>query len=271
MPLSAHASRWLVTIIAGPILIWSILAAPPIFFQSIVALVGLVAWWEFFGMMFDRSRWAVLGIGLAGWLLIVVGASYFGSSGWIIAIAVGLVAGFIYCLREFAHEGDAVGLAGRFSLGHLYIGVLLSMAILVFMAPGGRLWILFSILVTFLGDTSAYYVGKKFGRHPLAPRISPKKTLEGLAGNCLGCAVTATVYAVFLLAPPWYEALVLGLLLGVWGTMGDLFESVLKRSVGVKDSGHLLMGHGGILDRVDALLFNLPLIYLFILWRGGVT
>ena len=127
---------------------------------------------------------------------------------------------------------------------------------------------LFRSLVTFLSGTSAFYFGRSLGRRPLYPAVSTKKTWEGLGGSVLGGGVTAGLFAGFFLNAPWYEATGLGLFLGLWQAGGDLFESMLKRTAGIKDSGRILMGHGGLWDRLAALLFNLPLVFLFAFFRG---
>lgn len=123
--------------------------------------------------------------------------------------------------------------------------------------PRGLAWLLVVILVTWLGDTFAYLVGRAVGRRPLIPRVSPKKTVEGLLGGLVGAAATgALAVALFGLGVSWWIGGLLGLVLGTVGVVGDLAESLIKRQAGVKDSGTLIPGHGGMLDRLDALLFT---------------
>jgi CDP-diglyceride synthetase len=128
--------------------------------------------------------------------------------------------------------------------------------------PRGLAWLLLTILATWLSDTGAYIVGRAFGRHALIARISPKKTVEGLAGGLASAAATgATCVALFGLGVPWWAGFIIGLVIGAIGVVGDLAESLLKRQAGIKDSGTLIPGHGGMLDRLDALLFT---------WTAGV-
>jgi phosphatidate cytidylyltransferase len=123
--------------------------------------------------------------------------------------------------------------------------------------PRGLAWLLLVILVTWLGDTCAYLTGRAVGRHPLIPRISPKKTVEGLLGGLVGAALTGAIaVTLFGLGIPWWAGLLVGLVLGAIGVIGDLAESLLKRQAEIKDSGTLIPGHGGMLDRLDALLFT---------------
>ena len=129
----------------------------------------------------------------------------------------------------------------------------------------GKEWVLLLVWVTWLGETAAYLVGTAIGRHPLAPTISPKKTMEGALAQLIVSVLAA------LLARVWFfpvlsaeNAVVVGVLLGIAGQVGDLVESALKRSVGTKDTGRLIPGHGGMLDRIDSLLFNTPVLYFYV-------
>jgi phosphatidate cytidylyltransferase len=129
----------------------------------------------------------------------------------------------------------------------------------------GKQWIVFLYLVIWASDTGAYYIGSSLGKHKLYPKISPKKSVEGLIGGMLAAAGVALLCrAWFLPAVGVLEAAVLGLVLAVAGTLGDLVESLFKRSVGVKDSGNLIPGHGGILDRMDSMLFAAPVLYYYL-------
>ncbi len=125
-------------------------------------------------------------------------------------------------------------------------------------SPRGLGWLLIVILATWFGDTGAYLVGRSFGKRPLLPAVSPRKTIEGSVGGLGGSMLAGGLGVVlFGLGVPWHLGVAFGLILGVVGQIGDLSESLLKRQAGVKDSGTLIRGHGGILDRVDALIFAL--------------
>ncbi|MEY3367814.1 MAG: hypothetical protein RI973_969 [Bacteroidota bacterium] len=168
---------------------------------------------------------------------------------------------FTYSARPFHNVGFIV-------LGMIYIGA--PFALLDFIAFDGEdfnSWIVFGLLLlTWMNDTGAYLIGSRFGKRPLHPRISPKKTWEGTLG---GVAVTFLVAWIFdaisgqLRLVDW---MVLAGIVSVFGSLGDLVESMLKRSVGVKDSGNLLPGHGGVLDRFDAFIFLLPFAAAYLLW-----
>ena len=152
-------------------------------------------------------------------------------------------------------------------LGVCYCAWLLGHAIWLRVLPGGRLLTLFAVGVTWCGESAAYFVGRRFGRRPLAPRISPGKTVEGGVAQLIVSAAAAMASAP-IVGLPFAEAAVLGLLLGVVGQVGDLSESFLKRSAGAKDAGRVIPGHGGILDRLDSLLFNVPALYYWLYFTG---
>jgi phosphatidate cytidylyltransferase len=134
---------------------------------------------------------------------------------------------------------------------------------------GGGWWILFLLITIWVSDISAYYIGKNFGKHKITPNISPKKSLEGFIAGFIGGVLAAYIF-YFLLMPEKY-AVISGWQLAlvsvdvvVAGIVGDLFESLLKRSAGVKDSGNIIPGHGGMLDRIDSILFAAPVLYIYL-------
>lgn len=126
-------------------------------------------------------------------------------------------------------------------------------------------WFLFALLITWMSDTFAYLIGKSLGRTKLIPRVSPNKTVEGAMGGLTAAGFTAAVVVVeFGLPMEWWVAAILGVVLGILGMLGDLFESQLKRRAGVKDSGDAIPGHGGFLDRIDALIWVLLSTFAFV-------
>jgi len=145
----------------------------------------------------------------------------------------------------------------------IYVGGALATVDLVRDFPPTGAWVLLAFALAWGSDTAAYFVGRKFGKTKLAPRISPKKTVEGAAGGLAGSVVCAVLISLFIPALPAVDAMALAIIAGVAGQGGDLFESVLKRSSGVKDSGGILPGHGGLLDRVDALVFTAPATWAY--------
>jgi phosphatidate cytidylyltransferase len=153
--------------------------------------------------------------------------------------------------------------------GILYVGWLLGYIVALRGIEDGRNWVFYALFCTFGSDTAAFFIGRAIGKHKLAPSISPSKTWEGAIGGLLGAV---GVSFLFLLPTPvtltsqlnWWQAVVLGLLVSVFGQVGDLVESLFKRNVGAKDSGTLFPGHGGILDRMESIVFAVVVVYYWV-------
>lgn len=178
---------------------------------------------------------------------------------------------YLFCRSAFLPQRDMLRSLGNSILSQLYIAAPLSMAIGLTQAPGcspagyDGLFLLSLFILIWANDTGAYLVGDRFGKRPLAPGISPHKTIEGAIGGL----VAALLAALFVLPPltgqtDWLRLLLIGATVTIFGTVGDLFESALKRMAGVKDSGRLIPGHGGVLDRIDSMLLAVPAIFLLL-------
>jgi len=149
--------------------------------------------------------------------------------------------------------------------GFILVALPLSYLVRIVAFPEGRRFLLFLLVLIWVGDTAAFSVGRRFGRNRMAPLLSPKKTWEGAAGNLLGSLVVGVIAARWLPAPEW-AVLVMAALANFAGQAGDLLESAYKRSAGVKDSGVLLPGHGGMLDRIDSLILAAPMVWWYLWW-----
>jgi len=155
----------------------------------------------------------------------------------------------------------------RAVFGPVYICLPLAMLIMIDRYPQGNMWIFFLLTVIFANDTAAFYLGSLLGRHKLYEKISPKKTWEGAFGGLLGSLIVAPLFlSIIQIHEKNQGIIILVLLLSVVAQVGDLSESLLKRISGIKDSGKILPGHGGILDVIDGLLFAIPLMYLYLSW-----
>jgi len=153
--------------------------------------------------------------------------------------------------------------------GILYIGWLLSHLVALRGLDDGRNWVFFVLFVTWVSDTTAFLIGRKFGRHKLAPNISPGKTWEGAIGGICGAIIMSILFFTrtpFQLPLVYWQAIPLSVLVSILGQVGDLTESLLKRNMGVKDSGKLMPGHGGILDRFDSVIFAGIVVYYYAVW-----
>ncbi len=221
-------------------------------------------------LMFQRRLGVaeVFGIAVAGmlpvgaWLSWHVGRDL--SNEWLgvgAACAI-VVLLFLYLFRQGPLE-DVPRSAAAVALSWLYCGLLVA-TVVGLRLRFGFAWVILAFVVAWANDTLAYFAGRAFGRHQLAPRLSPKKTWEGFAGGAVGSVAGAlAVKALLLPTLPAWGCVAIGAGGAVLGPAGDLAESLLKRAAGVKDSGRLIPGHGGLLDRIDALLFIAPWIYLF--------
>jgi phosphatidate cytidylyltransferase len=261
-------SGLLVRIVSAAVLIaaaFGLLALGRPGLYAIAVLFGGFALWEFRGITARFRATAPL------WLLFPLGL-YFIFSGtelrWVpveVVLAVALVVGLSVFLFL---PGRAQGL-GRWAMGlagAVYIGIPLNYYVLLYTQPSGfrgLFWVLITLAALMLQDTAALLAGRRFGRHPFFPQISPKKTWEGAVGGFVIGVAVMVLGTMFLVQVPWWHGLVLGVLAGVTGVAGDLVESQLKRLAAIKDSSHLIPGHGGVLDRMDSLLFAPIAVYLY--------
>ena len=228
--------------------------APDWVFALSVGIVSALAAEEFMGLGAAR------GLGRPGkWFLVpvgMVGAAFFGGSEWVLtslalSVLVLLTVTMFSGSLETAFGQSAVGLGAI-----LYCGFTLGFVVLL-----PRELVLLLVAIIAAGDSTAYYGGRAFGRHALAPKISPKKTVEGAIAGLIGSMLVGGIAGVFFLGEPWLGITVISAATAVVGQIGDLAESAMKRSAGVKDSSSILPGHGGILDRLDSVLFAAPVFY----------
>ncbi len=153
--------------------------------------------------------------------------------------------------------------------GILYVGWLLGYLVAMRGVEDGRNWVFYTLFVTFAFDTAAFFVGRRFGRRKLAPQISPGKTREGAIGGIFGAVIISLFFILptpLILPLNWWRAVILGIVVSVFGQAGDLAESLLKRNAGVKDSGRFIPGHGGFLDRIDSVVFAGVVVYYYVVW-----
>ncbi|HWR43129.1 phosphatidate cytidylyltransferase [Sporomusa sp.] len=265
--------RILTAVIGIPVAIYIINYGTWIF-AAAVALLALSAWHEFSRMMCAKDIKVQYNIGFFG-VILVLGCAWLGNAQELIMVMVLLVlltmVKTVLSHRKFGVIEAAVTLLGtlyislpfahlillRFTEQHQYIPTALGS-----LSTGAAyLWLAF--VGTWASDTLAYFVGSVLGRHKLCPAISPGKTYEGAAGGLVGSIAGVTAMGT-LCGLPITHTLILGFLVGIAAPLGDLTESALKRFTGVKDSGNVLPGHGGVLDRFDAIMFAVPVVYYYI-------
>lgn len=262
-----HSTRLITALIAIPILIFLIVLGGAVF-DLFIAAVAVITLGEYYRIVFNRTARSPLGllpcIGY-GAALALVGAAHAESFALLFcALAANTIATGVVALALFPRDELVFDAVSRQVAGVAYVPLLLSSVVYIRNGTDGTAWIFFLLFLVFAGDTGAYYAGTYYGRRKLWPSVSPKKTVEGALGGLGASLVIGAMFRTFFLPHlSWGACLSLFLCIGVLAPLGDLFESVLKRGGNIKDSGGILPGHGGLLDRIDALLFAAPVAYFF--------
>jgi phosphatidate cytidylyltransferase len=262
-----HLKRWITGLVALPFLIFLVYFGEISFF-ILVGLACILSLWEYFRIVFNAERRPLSSV-IVWWgycvsLLILGTALVDGLTGVALIVAFNLLFVGLFSVFIFKSNPLVGDIIQKQLQGIVYIPVLLSFLVLVRRQPDGVTWIFYLLGIIFAGDISAYYVGSYLGRHKLNPAVSPGKTFEGAIGGLAGNLLAGAVGIIFFLPTlSWTSGIAFFLAVGLAGQVGDLFESELKRASSIKDSSGLLPGHGGFLDRIDALLFASPVAYLF--------
>lgn len=260
--------RVVTALIGIPLILYLILFTPPITLIGVVFIFMLLGMYEYFALVKSRIPFLlqISGYPIAAAVLL----SFYPDVGQIPAfffpVSVAWVLTFALLARtdmKTAFEGSALTLFGAWYVGGL-MGYLVGLRMITNGGETGAKLVLFLLIVIWTGDTFAYFAGKGFGKHKLAPVVSPKKTVEGALVGLLFSMIAAVVCSLtFLPQLTPLQASIAGMVVGISGQIGDLCESIIKRAVQVKDSGTIIPGHGGVLDRVDSLLFGAPALYYY--------
>jgi phosphatidate cytidylyltransferase len=278
--------RLITTVILWTFILASLFSGIPLIsngvFIVIMVVLAVAGLTEFYGLAGKRNLFCFKWCGLAGGVLLMVGTflhlnGYLGlhnsparvndfESDFLILFVLGL------CVRQFISKSSTTGIIaiGTTLLGLMYVPWLLNFIqkINFFTGVDGKFYVLYFILVTKFSDMGAYLVGSLIGKHKMIPRISPGKTWEGFGGAIVVSTLASVAFYHFfgdhLLGMTLVNAIVLGIILSSTAVIGDLIESIFKREAGVKDSGQFFPGIGGILDLLDSLLFNAPIMYLYL-------
>lgn len=263
--------RALTALVLVPVAVYSVLFSPPQFFLAVVAAFAVLCFREYARI---TDAYAMPGY-VAGLLILLAPLNQ-------AALIIFLTALAAMCLTMSSEDfAKGAARAGALVLGVAYVfgswktAVLLSQDVnspALWKISAGRHWLMFSLVVNWIGDTGAYYVGRKFGKHKLAPRVSPGKSWEGAVASSVTGVIFGMVYLPLAIpgVPVWVAGLI-ALAANAAGQVGDLAESALKRGAGVKDSGTLLPGHGGMLDRLDSSLFAMPVVYTLVMALAQIS
>jgi phosphatidate cytidylyltransferase len=263
--------RILTASVALPILLYAVWSRVPYFFIALTAIAVLLALSEFYALAKKRGYRPHQASGYIA-ALAIIGCFAWQEPVWIVAVLAALtLVSFTIALSHGGEASTSLASVSATVFGVVYVAMLAGFLVGVRMITdtssthnlGAKLLTTFFAIVM-MTDTSAYYTGRCIGRSKLAPRISPGKTVEGTMGGFVAAIITGPLCrSIFFPEMPLRDAVVLGVAIGIIGQVGDLAESLLKRGSGVKDSSKLLPGHGGMLDRVDSILFCAPLLYYY--------
>lgn len=274
--------RVITALLGIPLLITIIWYGEP-WFTILVALWGLLAAFEFYRMVAASKVSPLTCFGLIWTLLFILSPHFDYATLTPLLLTSAVILSLIWLLLRRQKEGAFIGWTWTIG-GILYIGWLLSHFValrggyhpLSITEAAGRNWVFLALFTTFASDTAAFFVGRALGKHHLAPRISPGKTWEGAIAGVFGAIIVSLFFSLpqlFTIPNPLYlqdfsywQAILLGLLVSLFGQLGDLVESLLKRNMGVKESGKLIPGHGGVLDRIDSVVFAGIVVYYYVIW-----
>ena len=243
---------------------------PPAYFTAFVLAAAAVGQYEFYRMARARGAHPLLTLGIALGALIVLEFHHplLPEMGRFFPVAAGML--LIMVARLFSPrpvDGALEDVASTF-LGAFYVAMLFAFQVAIHTGADGKQWLVFLYFIIWASDIGAYSIGIPFGKHRLFEKVSPKKSIEGFIGALVASAAMALLCRAWFMPPIGMgEVVGIALVLTVVGTIGDLAESLLKRAAGVKDSGGLIPGHGGILDRMDSMLFAAPVLYYYLRMR----
>lgn len=265
-----HLKRWITGLSALPVLIYLVYKGG-VLFNLLVSISCLISLWEYVRIVIATNGKKPLNLivlwGFAISLAIIWTAYLVGLEIIVALIALSLLGSAFFSLFQFGADSGVTDIIRKQIQGIIYIPLQLSFLVLIRNGPQGMTWIFYLLGIIFAGDVSALYIGTLLGRHKLCPAVSPGKTVEGSLGGLTANLVVGAIGKYYFFPQlSWGFILLFIIAVGAAGQIGDLFESELKRVSKLKDSSGLLPGHGGFLDRIDALLFAAPVAYFFIVY-----
>jgi len=270
-PVTMHLKRWLTSLVLIPVLVFLLFWGGAHLFPLFIVLACFLSLREYYRIAWPHEgRFPVRSISVSGYILgpvIVLSAHFLPLPLLLFFFSVSIILPGLLCTRHFSTDAGIPSLIGLHALAMVYIPLAMATYVLIYHTDSGARWIFLILCVVSAGDVGAYYVGTHWGRRKLCPLVSPGKTVEGALGGLAANLIAGfAVGALLMPSLPPVKGAVFFIVLGVTGQIGDLFESMLKRTSGMKDSGTLLPGHGGLLDRIDALLFAGPVAMGMILY-----
>ncbi len=265
-----HIKRWITALILAPIVLWILIKGSTLLLAALVSVAALFAVREYLRIIFGNNEDPISNIikiiSYTVSMTLIISACLGSWEVLFLILAMNLMALSIFVLSRFASNHAIFDIIAKQVLGIVYIPVSLSLLIFIKELPGGTLWIVWLLIVIFSNDTGAFYSGKFFGKRALSPNISPNKTVEGSLGGGVAAMVVGFIFCSLFFKDLSLALLTIpgSFLLAAAGQIGDLFESAMKRASSIKDSGRILPGHGGMLDRIDGLLLAIPVLYVYL-------
>ncbi|HWQ55539.1 MAG TPA: phosphatidate cytidylyltransferase [Bryobacteraceae bacterium] len=248
--------RVLTSAVLAPSVVWVVLGGPAWLLYAVIAAACVLCYREYAGIARAYGFGSLGPVGYGAGILLL-------ASGDGLLVGVALVALAVALSMRAENLATALPRAALLVTGVFYVFGPFRCAIL--MHSVNPHWLMYGLLTSWIGDTAAFYVGRRWGRHKLARRVSPGKSWQGAVASVALAVVVGVLYmGRFLPGIAWWQAAALSAAVNAAGQVGDLAESTMKRGAGLKDSGNLLPGHGGLLDRVDSTLFALPAVYLYL-------
>lgn len=254
-------NRYLGAAMIAPFIIFVFLGG--IYLRGFVLALSIMGLWEFYNALKEKSFNPIRIAGVA--LLIIY---YLLNNNFELMMYILVISTFILLVIPVINSKYTFVDVSLTLLGFIYCGILFSFVYLVNTKPFGEflVWIIF--IGSWLSDTAAFYSGKFFGKHKLSPRVSPKKTIEGSIGGLIGATIFSGIFGIiiqnYIYIMPLYNYFIIGTMCGLFGQLGDLVASSIKRYVDIKDYSNLIPGHGGILDRFDSIIFSATIVFYYL-------
>lgn len=258
----------LITILIGAPIMWAAVYFGGLALLALVLILALFSLNEFYNLMMKKGYYPAYWVGNVMTIFFIVFSYYSLSKSWEPAHSAILTIAAMLALMSgifLKREKDTIVDVAVTLLGMIYIGWFFSYFLFLRNLTEHGAYLFFLMFTIWAMDIVAYLVGKKFGRHKMAPSISPNKSWEGAIAGFIVCVIAADIFSGFAMINGTH-ALILGAIIGIVAQLSDLVESVIKRDAGVKDAGNLLPGHGGILDRMDSFILTVPILYYYIVW-----
>jgi phosphatidate cytidylyltransferase len=263
--IDSFVKRWLTGLLLAAAIFVIIIFGSPVVLAAVITFFSVGGIWEYNNIVFGKKEYSKEKIEGIIFAAVIPFSMLYCTSQFVLGVlAFCIILAFILFLGSARENAIDIKNVAKVIFGLMYIPFLISHFILLRLVDKGVLWVLFVLVLAFAGDITALYIGKYFGKHKLIPAISPGKTIEGTIGLVLGSTIACVVFSYYCFPQiSLMQIAILAFVGSIIGQLGDLSESAIKRNYGLKDASSLLPGHGGLLDRMDCLMFICPFVYYY--------